>query len=96
MREESRRGTSRQAAPRRQWYPQWGLEEPRREWSGWSFYRHGRKSLLDRYILTPNRFFTYGVTVLDIIAAFAVAGFILLLGQAVGIGTEGYLQRMGW
>lgn len=89
---------SRQAKPRRQWYPRWGMEEPSREWTGWSLYRHGTKSLLDRYLITPKptALLDKGLTVLDLAIAVAVAAFMLLLGQQFGIAFDSYADMMGW
>ena len=96
-RRDGRRG-NRQVKPRRQWYPVWGLEEPRREWNGWSVYRHGTQSILDRYLITPKRVpvLDYGVTVLDVLAAIGVAAFMLLMAQLVGIGIDGWLDTAGY
>ena len=92
---EARRG---EFGDRPRLYPLVGMEEPRREWNGWSLYRHGQKSILDRYLITPKRVpvLDYGVTVLDVIACAAVVAFMLLMGQAFCIGIDGYLDAMGW
>lgn len=80
-------------------YPLVGMEEPRREWNGWSLYRHGRQDILDRYVITPKPgvpVLEYGVTVLDLLACAGVAAFMLLLVHAIGAGLDGYLEAMGW
>lgn len=94
-RSEARRG---EFGDRPRLYPLVGMEEPRREWNGWSLYRYGRQDILDRYLITPKRVpvLDYGVTVLDLIACAGVIAFMLLMWQAVGYGVEGYLQAMGW
>lgn len=80
-------------------YPLVGMEEPRREWNGWSLYRHGQKSILDRYLITPKPgvpVLECGVTVLDALLSIGVAAFMLLLVHAIGAGFDGYLDSMGW
>ena len=55
MRDEYRRGTSRQAQPRQTFYPMWGLESPYRTTNAHDLYRYGEPGLLTRYIIPPAR-----------------------------------------
>lgn len=55
MRDEHRRGTSRQAQPRQTFYPMWGLESPHRTTNAHDLYRYGEPGLLTRYIIPPAR-----------------------------------------
>ena len=92
---EARRG---EFGDRPRLYPLAGMEEPRREWNGWSMYRHGRRSILDRYLITPKQLpvLDYGVTVLDALACAGVVALMALMCQAFCIGFDGYLDAMGW
>lgn len=53
MRDEYRRGTSRQAQPRQTFYPMWG-ETPYRETNVRELYRYGEPGLLTRFIVPPS------------------------------------------
>lgn len=89
------RGTAAKHSPR---YPLVGMEEPKLEWNGWSMYRHGQQSILDRYLITPKRVpvLDYGMTVLDLLLAIAVAALLLLLGDACGMAFDSCADRLGW
>ena len=98
--EDGGRG-NRQVKPRRHdFYPKWGEQKP--EWNGWSFYRHGHKSLLDRYLIKPRPtpLLCNGLTVLDVLVGLAVgaimAPLVLLAIDVIGIGFDGYLDAAGY
>ena len=98
--EDGRRG-NRQVKPRRHdFYPKWGEQKP--EWNGWSFYRHGRKSLLDRYVIRPHDtpLLEMGLTVLDILVGIGVgvlcAGVLLLGSDFFGVCFDRCADRLGW
>lgn len=99
--EDGRRG-NRQVKPRRQDYPLWGIEEPRREWNGHSYYRHGVKDPLDRYLIKPRPtpLLCNGLTVLDVLVGIGVglvmAPLVLLFIDIIGIGWDGYLDAVGY
>jgi hypothetical protein len=89
---------NRQVKPRRQDYPLWGIEDPRREWNGHSLYRGGQRDPLMRYIIAPSdraKVLNMGFTVLDALLSIAVAAFMLLMIHAVGVGIDGYLDLYG-
>ena len=93
---------SRQAKPRRQDYPLWGIEEPRREWNGHAFYRHGVKNPLDRYLIKPRKtpLLCNGLTVLDVLVGIGVgllmAPLVLLAIDLWGVAFDGYLDSVGY
>lgn len=97
MRKEA---SARQAAKHQpRLYEQWGMETPRYVSNAHSLYRGGQRDLLMRYIIAPSdraKVLNLGFTVLDALLSIAVAAFLLLLAQAVGIGFDGYLGAMGW
>ena len=62
----------------------------RRHW------RRGERSILARYIVAPMGRLAYGWTVGDTLALLAVLAFFGLLVQAFGIGTDGYLDAVGY
>ena len=101
IKQEARRG-SRQAKPRRQMYPVWGIEEPRREWNGHSLYRGGQRSLLMRYIIPPREgvLLEMGLTPLDIIVGIAVGivmvPIVMLTADVSGIIFDRCADRLGW
>ena len=98
---DGRRG-NRQVRPRRQDYPLWGIEEPRREWNGHAFYRHGVKNPLDRYLIKPRptKLLCDGLTVLDLLCGLAVAlvmaPLVLLAIDLWGVAFDGYLDSVGY
>ena len=53
IKQEERRG-SRQAKPRRQMYPVWGIEDPYRETNIDDLYRYHEAKLMNRYIVPPS------------------------------------------
>lgn len=94
---------SRQAKPRRHdFYPKWGIEHPTPEWNGWSFYRHGQKSLLDRYLITPKPtpLLEKGLTVLDVLAGIGVGALLALLfffaSDFMGEAFDRCADKLGW
>jgi hypothetical protein len=92
-------GKARRAAKHTPRYPLMGIEEPRFTSNAHSLYRGGQRDLLMRYIIAPSdraKVLNLGFTVLDALLSIAVAAFLLLLAQAVGIGFDGYLDAMGW
>lgn len=92
-RNTEQRGMAAKHTPR---YPLMGIETPRMEWNGWSLYRHGQQSILDRYLITPKRVpvLDYGVTVLDVLACAAVGAFLGTLFYAVAFGA--WIDTLGW
>jgi hypothetical protein len=92
-------GKARRAAKHTPRYPLMGIEEPRFTSNAHSLYRGGQRDMLMRYIIAPSdraKVLNLGFTVLDALLSIAVAAFLLLLAQAVGIGFDGYLDAMGW
>ncbi len=98
--EDGGRG-NRQVKPRRHdFYPKWGEQKP--EWNGWSFYRHGRKSLLDRYVIRPRNtpLLEMGLTVLDILVGIGVGALMALLfffaSDFMGDAFDRCADKLGW
>ena len=83
-------------------YPLWGVEEPRRVWTGRSLYRGGEKDIFMRYVVRPRALpvLDYGVTVLDVLLCIAVALIVGLFAYAailgVGHGIDGWLDACGY
>ena len=100
-RRDGRRG-NRQVKPRRQWYPVWGVDCPKRVWNGHSLYRGGQRSLLMRYIIPPREgvLLEMGVTVLDVLVGIAVGivmvPIVMLTADVSGIIFDRCADRLGW
>lgn len=83
-------------------YPQWGIEEPRREWNGHSYYRHGVKDPLDRYLITPKPtpLLEKGLTVLDVMVGIGVGALMALLfffaSDFMGEAFDRCADKLGW
>ena len=95
---DKRRG-SRQASPRRQYFPLVGLEEPAREWNGHSLYRGGVRDPFMRFIVAPNdraHVLNMGFTVLDLLITVGVVAFMLLLGNVFGMALDNCADVLGW
>lgn len=93
---------NRQVKPRRQDYPLWGMEEPRRVWNAHSLYRYGDARLWCRYIVKPRegKYMWMGLTVGDVVTALGVAAImaplVLLWIDFIGLGFDGYLSSVGY
>lgn len=76
-------------------FPIWGIETSRKEWNGWSYYRHGQRDYLDRYVVKPrDGIFCYGLTVGDIVIGVTVGAFIGLLFYGFCFGS--WIDALGW
>lgn len=98
MNVESRRG-SRQAHPRPQMYPRWGMEVPNRVSNAHRLYRYGEWGILTRLIVPADerrRYFAAGLSIGEVAIIVLALAFVRLIAEAVGIGIDGYLQAMGW
>lgn len=95
-RNTEQRGMAAKHTPR---YPLMGVETPHMEWNGWSMYRHGQQSILDRYLITPKRvkYLDAGWTVLDTIVLLAVLAFMVpFMLYLVGPATDACIASLGW
>ena len=89
---------NRQVKPRRHdFYPKWG-DWPQVTSNARSLYRGGDCNLWSRFIVAPKRVpvLDYGITVGDAVVTALVIGIMLLLGQAVGIGFDRWLDAAGY
>ena len=59
-------------------------------------WRYGDRGILTRYIIAPRGRLTGGWTAGDTAVLIAVIAFLGLLVQAFGIGTDGYLDAVGY
>ncbi len=81
-------------------YSQWGMEAPRLVSTG--KYRADSGLLEDFYLIKPhgNGLLAVGMTIADLAASVAAGLFaafwLWLMAQGVGIGIDGYLDKMGW